>query len=361
MDQLEMSEENPAPPKPVPTRVRYALATRRESAARRARPWMCLIIFLVVLLGCHAILAVVVLYYSQAEAYPLPRGIVNRTYHGLTAFAAFAYILGAFVGLSNACLCINGFRPLYPAARRSCCFKTLFWMPLFLGGTCIGLFFVLSPLIFSSIRQDSAYAHTCDNDWITVLFTGHRYNALDKPNTADFALSAAEKDVLFTFTSQDPDADKFGLVSASLEGSSTVHPELRNITYDFNARTFSGMCFGNNSTTPCAAGTYDDRSFLTFDVSVNGTRTVSRSMYQEWSLEDVLSIILYRVNATTGALAERMLQTSVGHCPNLKVCIPRDVARPDGVIPADILVPLGWMLNKQALWAVDCTTPHSNN
>ncbi|KZV97083.1 hypothetical protein EXIGLDRAFT_833082 [Exidia glandulosa HHB12029] len=356
MDSIELSEENPAPPKPAPVRARYAIQTRREAVAHRVRRYRCLGLFLPILILCHGVLAVLVYYYSQAEAYPLPRGVINRNRHGLQAFAAFAYMLGIFVGISDGFLLLK-YSPW--GAGYGCVVTALFYLLFPAAITGLAFFFILSPLIFTRIRQSIAYKHACADDWVTVLLTGHQYNALDMPNSADFALSTAPPDVLFTFRSQNPDADVFGLVSASVDlGVPTpmIRPELRNITYDFNARTFSAFCL-DDSTLPCATGTYDDRSFLTFDVSVNGTRTLSRSLYKEWSKGNVVSIILYHVDAGSGALTERILQTSGGNCPNLKVCLPRDVARLDGVIAAETLVPLGWMLHQQSIWTEGCTRP----
>ncbi|KZV93226.1 hypothetical protein EXIGLDRAFT_749255 [Exidia glandulosa HHB12029] len=361
MDGLELSEENPAPRKPAITRVRFAMKTRREAVAGRLQVSKCFGVFLVFLVVCHGFLAGVVFFYSQVQAYPLPHGAINRTKRGLAVFTVFAYLLGAFVGLSDSSLFWKAAKPHFPSARSNCCVKALFCLSFAAVWAGIGLFFAMSPLIFSIVQQNIAYEHACKDDWITVLFTGHRYDAANKPNTADFALSTAPSAVLFTFTSQNPDADKFGLVRASLDlgggsSTSTPHPELRNITYNFDARTFSGLCFGDDSTTPCATGTYDDCSLLTFNVSVNGTQTVLRSLYDDWTFGEV---ILYRVDAS-GALVERMIQTAGDNCPTLKVCIPYDVARSDSVIAADVLVALGMMLYQQGMSAVACTTPSTH-
>lgn len=306
----------------------------------------------------HGVLALCVFFYAKTEAHPLPRGPINRTYHSLTAFAALSYILGVIVGLSDAFLVMALVRPLWPGATRHWSLRVLAYVGWVVVGLCITFFFAISPLIFSVIETGPAYAHACDGDWMTVLLTGHDYQHTQGANSAAFALSAAPDDVLFTFTSQDPDASVFSLVSAN--ATAGVLPALRSVTYNFDAHTVAGLCYGDNSATPCMTGTFDQSSYLTFDLSVNGTRAVSRSVYREWSLEDVPSVIMRRVDPGTGALAERLLQTSVGQCARLKVCVPA----PPGdarVLGADVLVPVGWILNQFAPYAVKCTTPKSSN
>lgn len=308
-----------------------------------------------VLLACHGVLAVLVLFFAKAEAHPLPRSPVNRNIHTLQAVEAFGFIFGFIVGGIDAAIVASMTTKCYPSRSGSCCVKFIFFILAGAVTLAVAFFFMMSPWIFQSVLSRPAFAHACDADWLTVLLTGHKYKHDQDKNTAVFSLSSAPSDVLFTFTSQDPDASVFGLVNTS--AGAAVTPALRNITYDFNAHTVSGLCNGDASGAPCLTGTWDQSSFLAFDLAFNGTRTRLRSAYKDWSFEDVPSVILHRVEPSTGALAERVLQTSVGQCQRLKVCVPRDASAAGTVLGADILVAVGWILNQQAPYAVKCTTP----
>lgn len=318
----------------------------------------CLFVFLFVL---HGILVVFVYFYVQTEANPLPRGVINRTKHGLQAFSAFAYIFGGVLGLCDSALFASTVRQTCFPKRRSGCVQCLAYIPLVLMSISIALFFILSPMIFSDIATGPAFAHACDNDWMTVLLTGHSYDHTSDPSTADFSLSSSPTDILFTFASQDLNGFTFNLTSTNPFASTT--PSLRSVQYDFTSHNVSGLCLGNSDSGPCMTGSFDDTSYLTFDVSLNGTRSLVRSLYKEWSLEDVPSVMLYRVDQMTNTLTERVLQTSIaGTCQTLKVCVTRPTNfAMTTTLDFDVVVAVGWVLYRQAAYAVDCSTPSKSS
>lgn len=158
-----------------------------------------------VLLVLHGVLAVFAYFNAQSKAHPLPRGVLNRTESGQKAFLAIAYLIGGVVGISNATIFMLFLRPYLPPSSRGCCASCLPGFFALLAACIIGLAFILVPLLSESIAVRAVYEHTCDGDWMTVVLTSHVFSSKDKPNRADFALTAQPNDVLFTFTSSDPD------------------------------------------------------------------------------------------------------------------------------------------------------------
>ncbi|KZV98085.1 hypothetical protein EXIGLDRAFT_832361 [Exidia glandulosa HHB12029] len=349
---LGESEENPAPPREPPTRAVQQIAVRGTARVKSTLPYWCgLLIFIAVWLFVHGILFMFVYFYARAEAYPLPRGIINHTYRGLTAFSVIGAIIGGLLGFFNAILLMACLSPLSPSYKRGCCIKGAAYVIRAIVFLSVLLFFCMSGFISSSVWKAHTYAHACEDDWMMVVLTGHDYSRPGRPNTATFFLSSAPSEALFIFTSQDPDPNTFGLVD--LESTAAVRPALQNITYDYTARTFLALCHGKDGSSTCASGTFDDRSFLTFDISYNGTRSVSRSVYRDWTLEDTLSIILYRVDTSTNTLVDRMLQTSVDNLAvEVKVCVPHQTDASADILNADILVPFGWMIYQHGVFSV---------
>lgn len=301
-----------------------------------------------------------VYFYAYTISHPLPRGVINHTFLGLMFFTAFTYIVGFVAGILDAIIVYTALVVLFGLERPR---NTLGWGLRWVGcggvGAAITMFFGLAGLIFAQVASDPAFRHACDNDWVTVLLEGHEFGHQKEPNFARFSLSATGEP-LFTFTNQDPERWRFNL--ASLDSAQpSVLPALRNITYDEARWAVSGRCYGDG--TECMAGRYDPVAHLSFDVSANGTRARSRSVYREWSLDSIPSLILRRVNED-GGIGARVLQTSPPNphnCRQIKVCVARPEASvPIDVLPADILVAIGWILDAVGEWARRCTTPENS-
>ncbi|KZV97089.1 hypothetical protein EXIGLDRAFT_833086 [Exidia glandulosa HHB12029] len=365
MQPLNLSEENPAPGQPPTT---TAATTPGQSdiqptQTRGARPPFSLIgdakqhLGVIVLLPLHVGVFLVVLHYAAVEESPLPRSSINRTNLGRTIFEYFTRVFTVVVGILDASLIVFASKPQWVGPTRRDLYWPWFRKHLLLGilSGIIILFFSMIPYLVKHTVQEIGYDGACEDDWLTVTLTGHSAHHKEDPNTASFALSSARNFVLFTFTSQDPEANTFGLVGTA-NAPTLSRPRLQNVTYDFGSRTVSGRCVDTDTTAPCVTGTFDDRdrTFLTFNLTSNGTQTISRSPYKDWSLEDTVSVILYRVNAATGTLGERLLQTSVGQCRKVKVCVPLSPVA-SGIVDADILVPLGWLLYQHAIFSVKCS------
>ncbi|EJD46102.1 hypothetical protein AURDEDRAFT_124230 [Auricularia subglabra TFB-10046 SS5] len=303
-----------------------------------------------------------VYFYVQTSTHPLPRGAINRTYRGLTAFTAFTFIFGYAAGLVDSVLIVNALRRCswYQRSRRTCCPWSLYWAFFWIIGVIVMLVFGMAGVVISLVIGIPTYRHACEKDWITVLLEGNDYDNRTAPNRATFSLSA-NKEPLFMFTSQDPDRWQFNLDSLG-SAHPSVLPALRNITFDDPKLAVSGLCYGDNSTTPCMTGRYDPVVYLSFDITNSGARSRIRSPYREWSLDDVLSVILQRVE-DDGSLSDvRVLQTSPPKpmdCKQLKVCIAHPRA-PTNVLGADILAALGWLMGTQGDAAAECTKPRGN-
>lgn len=202
--------------------------------------------------------------------------------------------------------------------------------------------------------MNAAYAHACDNDWITVTLTAHTFQDMDRLNRADFALSTRPADVLFTFTSNDPDPSVFIVVGSDSNTNSVVRPGLRRITFDFTAGTFSGVC---DDGSPCSSGTFDQATYLSFNLSSSdNSSTLLRSTEFEWSIGNRPIFILQDEHGA------RVLQASVApDCTHMKVCVPANSAIYGGVLGPDVLVPVGWTLNQHAVQAVACSKPSNSS
>lgn len=367
MERLFVSEGNPAPPPSVYRRATQAILVAETRASTRLRTNCNLHIprpkFTLTMIALHTIHVIMVYFYVRTIAHPLPRGAINHTFRGLTAFTVFTYILGYVVGCVEAVLIVATLRTLAGIQRVSsnCCTFFLIWILLWAVGITVVLLFGMAGLVFSQVALVPAFRHACRDDWITVLLDGPNYRHRDTPYRATFSLSETSEP-LFTFTSQDPDRWRFNLMTLG-SASPSVLPALRNITYDDPRLAVSALCYGDNTTAPCATGRYDPIAYLSFDVTVNGIRSRIRSPYREWSLDDVLSVSLRNVGDDGSLSPLRVLQTSPrkpGNCRQLKVCIAHPQS-PSSVLGADILVAVGWLLGVQGEAAAKCTKPRRSS
>ncbi|EJD46107.1 hypothetical protein AURDEDRAFT_124234 [Auricularia subglabra TFB-10046 SS5] len=351
-------EEKLVSPVPDPSASTDATPVRRETRVSKALAAIRMPFWLILILTTlHATHAVMVYFYARTISHPLPRGVINHTHLGLMFFTAFTYIVGFAAGYLDAVIVFTALVTLFGVEwPRSKPAWVLRWVVCGGIGLAITVVFGMAGLIFAKVASGPAFRHACDGDWVSVLLEGHEFEHPKEPNRATFTLSATNEP-LFTFTNQDPERWSFNLLSLDA-ARPAVLPALRNITFDDSRWAVSGLCYDANTTVPCMAGRYDPVAYLSFDVATNGTRARSRSVYREWSLDDIPSLILRREDGT------RVLQTSPpnpGNCRQLKVCVAHQAgaARAD-VFPADVLVAVGWILDAVGEWARQCTTPENS-
>ncbi|EJD46103.1 hypothetical protein AURDEDRAFT_151652 [Auricularia subglabra TFB-10046 SS5] len=358
MERFEISEDGPAGHQPIYLRATRAAVAAEKRALKRLGANLHIqhpkcTLFLAIF---HAVHAIMVFFYAEATAHPLPRGVVNHTYEGLATFWFFMSGFGFMLGSIEGGMVVDALRRRYNIQRSD---GRRIWFLASLGFWVISVVFAtvlgLAGTVITEIAAAHSFRHACERDWTSVLLVGPDHKHRNSPYRATFSLSAT-KEPLFTFTSQDPDRWHFNLVSLN-STRPAVLPALRNITFDDPKLAVSGLCYGDNATAPCMLGRYDPIVYLSFDVTTNGTRECVRSPYRDWSLDDVLSVILRRV-ADDGTLSDvRILQTSTykpGDCKQLKVCVAHPQV-PTSVLGADILVAVGWLLGIQGEAAAKCT------
>lgn len=359
MERFMVSEDGPARHQPIFLRAARAAVATEDRALKRLRGNLHVshpkaTLFLIILHGLHAI---TIYFYARAIAYPLPRGVINHTYKSLVAFWMFTTGLGFILGSVDGAFVVDALRRRHSRLQPSDDRRHRFLTVVLSASVCMvfAMIFGLAGTVAAEIAAGRSYGHACERDWITVLLEGPDSQHRGAPYRATFSLNAG-KAPLFTFTAQDPDRWQFSL--ASLDAARPeVLPALRNITFDDPKLAVSGLCYGDNATTPCMTGRYDPIAYLSFDITTNSTRARSRSPYREWSLDNALSVLLRRVDDAGRLSAVRVLQTSTsrpGDCKQLKVCVAHPPA-PTNVLGADILVAVGWLLGVQGEYAIKCT------
>ncbi|KAH7107334.1 hypothetical protein BKA62DRAFT_129824 [Auriculariales sp. MPI-PUGE-AT-0066] len=352
----EASEENPAPPRSPPPPQAEPRPVPRQAPTRRSRTLGWKYIFTII--AFHGIYAGFLYGYIRAEVYPLPRTAANRTNRGFSAFTAFMYIFGPVVAIFDTLVfgivLTSVIRINKWGSWGKCCGFTLIGPLLF--SFCAVLLFL--GWIIARIKQGPAYAHACKNDWVEVLLTGHRYDAPAGRNSATFTL-VNTGETLWTFTSSDPHERDFNVFALNSTAPSIL-PALGNITINEETNQLFGRCYG--STDVCSEGSVLPYGGLQFEVSYNGTISRSKNQYNDWSFQNVPSVIMHREDGDE-KLGDRLLQTSIddpSNCAQLKLCISHAAQRPDNLLSAEALVQTAWFLQKLALRATRCTKPHTN-
>jgi len=210
------------------------------------------------------------------------------------------------------------------------------------------------PFIIGKAVSEQSYAHACDSDWLQVVLTGHTYEHAAQQNVATFSV-VETGETLWTWTSNDPLEDDFNLAGFNSTTPSLL-PTLSNITIDNRTNEIS-RAWCRNSTKQCATGYVWPFDGLSFEVQFNGTITRMRNRYDYWSFDNLPSVIMHRVDEN-GQLGERLLQTSVESpktCGQLKVCVSHAMRRREGLVDPDVLVAIGWLLEKVVFHRTHCT------
>jgi len=217
----------------------------------------------------------------------------------------------------------------------------------------------------SYIVRLPAYARACDGSWLEVELNGRNYSRRTGVDLAHFSV-VATKEALFTFSAP-VNSSTFALKGFIAPNSSLV-PALDRVQFDYTTNHIHATCYNRTTFgTPCGmegyVWPYDGLEFgLTF-TAPNGslTTTQSKSRYDYWSFANVPYIILHETSSASGReLGDQILFTSImkpGKCNLMKVCVSAEAARVRGVVGPDVLVPVGWILEKFGQNSVKCTAP----
>ena len=214
------------------------------------------------------------------------------------------------------------------------------------------VFILILGLISAKAVRLNLYPHVCQNDWLQITLQGQ--DQAHTGNIATFSL-VETGETLFTFTSNGPDPDQYEFKLVGLHSAApSVLPSLGVVTSrNFN---ITGTCY--NSTDTCATGYVWPFNGLDFVTSSNETTLVARSLYKNWAVGGVPSVIMYR-RGPDGNRGERILQTTYVNprdCAEQKVCVAQAARMSDGSVSPETLVQAGWILNQLALNAIPCTT-----
>ena len=179
---------------------------------------------------------------------------------------------------------------------------------------------VMLGFISANAVQSNIYPHVCQNDWLQITLLGHDYKHTQGRNIATFSF-VETGETLFTFTSYDPNQYEFKLAGLNSTAPIRVLPSLSAVTYNSTTNHITGTCY--NSTDTCVTGYVWPYDGLEFGTSYNGTTSISRSLYNNWSFGRVPSVIMYRTEPD-GSRGERILQTTFvnpGSCAEQKLCV----------------------------------------
>lgn len=275
-------------------------------------------------------------------------------------------------------------------------FLFLVIMPFFGGWIVPPIVQKVSPLLINLLRRCSkivlfqwAWNHDCDNFPMFVVIDAVSATA---PNTATNLLHFYQQNAqnpMFTYETSNPagngDFWNFALREwDQAQGSipSQYYPTLQQVTYDFINDSFSGNCTvstpGNDGTVnvPCTNGTFFSNSFLSFNITsnvpLNGTAnptslpsntTQLRTQANRWTSvsNSAPSLTLVTVDPLTNKLQnDIVLRTAVTHgsdCAELKVCVGGVNGQMAGLVGAETLIPLGFIMLQQENYAIVCTAP----
>lgn len=154
------------------------------------------------------------------------------------------------------------------------------------------------------------------------------------------------------------------------------YPTLQSVRYDLLNNAVIGNCTvpsssGQTRTFPCVSGTFTGGDILSFNltssVPLNNTDSAStptstsflRARETPWAFGNYSTpnLVLQGVEPHSDTVHGPVLRTTItkaNECTQLKVCVSRAGARDDGVVGAEVIVPMGLALMRQAEWAKFC-------
>ena len=165
---------------------------------------------------------------------------------------------------------------------------------------------------------------------------------------------------------QDGDIWNFDLrqIISGVNVPEDVYPLAWSMSYDFVNNTVTANCASSpttptNATTPCMTGSFTQGSLLSLSIDDTRTNTTTnlRAVNTPWSFYDASpSYILREVNSdgSLGDIAVMTLVTKYSTCTLLQLCVASETG-------LDALAALGLTLLSQNDFALQCTTPASNN
>jgi len=304
-------------------------------------------------------------FYIYSAVHPNPRTAVNITHRGWTAYTVLMFMFGFCWGVINLIVfwayfaSEAGFASSYTRKISSMrlFFNLIIMLPI-ATVLCLGPFF--SPFAGLSLAQKAAWKHGCDNFPVQIILSTKAYNGPStEPNTAQYFLG---KEPIYTYDIFQQSADDWTFNIRTLDSpalannqSDPIYPSVSNITYNFVDNTVSANCTSPNANTTfrCVDGSFNPNDYLSFKISDlrDNSTTNLNAVDKQWAFgNDAPSVIL---KDESGVEVIRTDVTNPSACTQLKVCAGRSSG-------ADILVPIGLILTRQADYAVECTTPSND-
>ena len=207
----------------------------------------------------------------------------------------------------------------------------------------------------------AAWNHGCDNFPVQIILSAKDYDGPStKPNTAQYFLG---KEPIYTYDIFQQSANDWTFNIRTLDSptlannqSDPIYPSVSNITYNFVDNTVSANCTSPNAnaTFRCVDGSFNPNDYLSFKISDlrDNSTTNLNAVDKQWAVgDDAPSVIL---KDESGVEVIRTDVTNPSTCTQLKVCAGRSSG-------ADIVVPIGLILTRQADYAVECTTPSDSD
>ncbi|THH33628.1 hypothetical protein EUX98_g499 [Antrodiella citrinella] len=239
------------------------------------------------------------------------------------------------------------------------------------------------------IAERAAWNHRCDSYPMFAVLDGRGYkDASFVPNVVHFySGKSLHATPLFTYIiNSNSDSDLWTFELREFDDAQDqipldYYPTLQSVQYDFLNDTLTGNCTtpvapGSSITnsTACMIGTYNPNDWLSFNITSNiplndttsgspvpFTTTTLRTVDRQWSFSnDVPSLILRTVDPLTNTLQREVLRTAVAKatdCTQLKVCLA-GTGTTGGLVGAEVLVPLGLVMIRQADYARTCGDPN---